>query len=279
MANKYPANLGDVLKHLILCETFAEMPERYLESHAGAPRYPLATVKPGPGGIWDFREMCSRVEPMRESQYAQLLGDLPGSPDKPGTYLGSVSLALGGLPSTVPLRVADIDSHTANRLRAELPPERCSVLEQDGLSMVRDESRVGDLVLIDPFKMSADNAGEAPLSPAEAFVRAAAAGARVLLWYPIHMPHQNLTWMPRGWPSGVSLPSRYEVRRTNTQAGLAGCGVLMTGMSRTTEERVMEITSSFGSALTARWPKHRFFHVPSDGSGGNPLSPDSQGTA
>ena len=278
MANTHPANLGDVLKHLALCEAFSDQPERYQESHAGAPSYSLEGEKTGPGGIWDFIEMCRGSSLLRDSQYAHLQGSLPGTRDAPGTYLGSVGLAAAGLPASVPLRVAELDAGTAGLLRKALPAPRCCVIEGDGLSMIESDTRPGDLVLIDPFKMSRDTRSDAALDPVTAFICAATTGARTLLWYPIHRPRQALAWMPQAWPRDTALPTRIEIRRTNTQAGLAGCGLLIAGLSEEAEERICSITAAFGSALVNRWPKHRFFSMTSDGSCGNPLAPHIQGT-
>ncbi len=73
--NHHFANIGDVMKHLVLMRVVDLMrPERYLESHAGGFDYPLAArSSPLPDGVWDFLSAAPMVRALDESDYAALL--------------------------------------------------------------------------------------------------------------------------------------------------------------------------------------------------------------
>ena len=186
MANTHPANIGDVVKHLVLCEALATQPRRYIESHAGAYSYDLATVAdPGPGGIWDFAHAANASRDLQNSAYARIALPLAGTREKPGLYLGSVALAARLLERGTPIVAAETNTRTAERLRREAARapqgQAITVVESDGLDLVVAEARAGDLVLIDPFDADAKSRGG--LTSFDAFTHAAATGATVVLWH------------------------------------------------------------------------------------------------
>ena len=101
MANPFAANFGDVVKHTVLCAVVEnERPSRYLESHAGRLDYDLATLDPGPGGVWDFLERASAFDSLSSSTYAASSGGR--WPDEnPGDVPGSIALADAILPEGI----------------------------------------------------------------------------------------------------------------------------------------------------------------------------------
>mgnify|MGYP005995471833 CR=1 FL=1 len=186
MANTHPANIGDVVKHLVLCEALATQPRRYIESHAGAYSYDLATVAdPGPGGIWDFAHAANANRDLQNSAYARIARPLAGTREKPGLYLGSVALAAQLLERGTPIVAAETNTRTAERLRHDAAGadqgHAITVVNSDGLDLVVAEARAGDLVLIDPFDADAKSHGG--LTSFDAFTHTAASGATALLWH------------------------------------------------------------------------------------------------
>ena len=186
MANTHPANIGDVVKHLVLCEALATQPRRYIESHAGAYSYDLATVAdPGPGGIWDFAHAANANRDLQNSAYARIALPLAGTREKPGLYLGSVALAAQLLERGTPIVAAETNARTAERLRHDAAGadqgHAITVVESDGLDLVVAEARAGDLVLIDPFDADAKSHGG--LTSFDAFTHTAASGATAVLWH------------------------------------------------------------------------------------------------
>jgi 23S rRNA (adenine2030-N6)-methyltransferase len=70
MANRHFARIGDVWKHLPLCELLTlEQPTFYCESHAGAALYPLTRSPDRDFGVYHFLERSPGSGLLSASRY------------------------------------------------------------------------------------------------------------------------------------------------------------------------------------------------------------------
>lgn len=262
MANTHPANLGDVFKHLFLCEALAAQPKAYIESHAGAYSYDLADVAdPGPGGIWDFAEMAATDPVLGDSVYARAALPLLGTRDTPGTYLGSVGLADAILEPACQITAAETNASTAEDLRWAVveSPRTVNVLTDplEGQDVVARMADAFSLALIDPFDVREES--RLGTSSVAAFLSAAQSGATAYLWYPLTDPGEGTPWVQDVlWASGVQ-PFQLEIRYPEKAAGLWGCGLLGCGIRPMTYGRNSALWSAFRQALLATGVEYEFF--------------------
>ncbi len=262
MANTHPANLGDVLKHLFLCEALDAKPHMYLESHAGAFSYDLATVPdPGPGGIWDFADMAGADSTLGESTYARIAVPLAGTPESPGTYLGSVGLAHEVLMPTTMFVLAEKNEDTAAALEDALAERSGSphvmTYPFDGQDVVANMAGPGALVLIDPFDVHAES--EIGLSSIEAFCRSVKKGAATYLWYPLVEQDEGTPWISEVLGAAGIWPLQLEIRYPEKCAGLWGCGIIANGVTPNTYFRITALWSSLTRELLATGTEYSFF--------------------
>ena len=229
MANKHPANFGDVLKHLILCEVISlARPRRYLESHAGAFEYEFADVESGIGGVWDFIDLANRHEALGSSRYADVLASFAGNEAASRTYPGSIAQAHLLLHPDVEILAADNHKGTASDLNSALMAagRRGGAVWTDGIDFVDSAGGSGDLILLDPYD---------PLEPSprgttslDLFGRLAERGAIVVLWYAINStssPNLRLDLLD-AHAEGARDFWRGEAELARPSAGIHGCGVM-----------------------------------------------------
>ncbi len=173
------------MKHLALMRVVDLMrPERYLESHAGGFDYPLAERSgPLPDGVWDFLSAAPMIRALDESDYAALLRATAGTPAAPGTYPGSTRCVWETCGADVEYRLNDVDSEALGSIGRAFGSRGARVVlsSGDGIDMVLDEARAGDLVLIDPFDPE-ELSPKHGLSAVRAFEQLIDLGVSVLLW-------------------------------------------------------------------------------------------------
>jgi 23S rRNA A2030 N6-methylase RlmJ len=256
VANTHPANLGDVLKHLVLCELLMQRPARYLESHGGRYIYDLTDENPGTGGVWDLQTIVQQSPAVGRTAYAMVALENAGTPQWPGTYLGSLALADRLLPLSTPVIAAEIKPATRRELERapwRRSPDRVELSAGiEGQELVAREARSGDLVLIDPFELEERSAGG--LSSYDAFDVAVERGATTLLWYPITQPpdapfepfdEEAYGRRPRVNPINFTLYYRAKA------AGLWGCGVVIDNLADVARKRTSDLLSDFFDGVLA----------------------------
>jgi 23S rRNA A2030 N6-methylase RlmJ len=230
MANKYPANIGDVFKHLLLCSILEQSPpDRYFESHGGRSEYDLDGVNCGAGGIWDFLEAAGSGSALAASSYFRIEQPIVGARNKPGTYLGSIGLAHAMLRADCEIHVAEIVDASADALEDIFSTygRPGSVHRRDGHDMVLEHAQPGDLVMLDPFDVQGVlEQSEHKMSSAATFAALANGGVAVILWYAVTERCPRLLW-PQDLAEQLEGPVwRAEMRTTADAAGLIGCGFL-----------------------------------------------------
>ncbi len=251
MANSHPANLGDVLKHLVLCEVLEELqPQRYLESHGGRFTYDLNGVETGPAGIWWFSRVAETVPALGHSAFARTVVATTGTRALPGEYFGSVAQADCLLHADAEIVVGEISDASAATLRRALAASgrRTRVVVGDGLKLVSDLASETDVVLIDPFDVHGAM-GDGPSSRA-AFTDAARAGASTFLWYAITKPRQQLGWVQDLWDACPHGLWHAEVRAPRRSAGLNGCGIIGANVGPALQARLTWLATALFDALS-----------------------------
>ena len=268
MANDFASNFGDVVKHCLLAEAVAcERPARYLESHGGRIDYELGTLTPGRGGVWDFIAVAAAHPGLQDARYLQLLHRMAGTPDAPGTYPGSVSVADAQLSPEATVFAFDLVATSGASVREALASRgRPAVVTiGDGIQGVLDHAAAGDLVLLDPFQVT-DAGGTGPDS-AGAFAALADRGIATLLWYGVFDLDAQLDW-PQDVRRSAGTPLwRVEYSCGDDEAGLTGCGVLAANLGPETERVLTRVAEALGEALTAKIPALRVMAAPSDDPG------------
>lgn len=248
VANIYAANFGDVVKHAVLCEVVVrEKPPRYLESHGGRLVYEVASLEPGPGGVWDFLELAVDHD-LSGSAYAGLIRRNAGTRHRPGTYPGSIALAAKLLPPESDVVAFELDPASASDLAEGLAAmgRSATVEVADGLNGVCEQARPGDLVLLDPFHVR--ERGEA-FSSVEAFAALATRGVTTILWYAIYDPLETDEWIADSIPSTVPPGWSARLCGDTTEGGLAGCGFLTAHLSAESETAAGSILEALARAL------------------------------
>lgn len=250
VANTYAANFGDVVKHGVLCNVVVrDRPPRYLESHGGRLVYDLANLEPGPGGVWDFLELTSDHDDLRNSTYAELIRRDAGTRHDPGRYPGSIALAAALLPVESEVVAFELVPTSATELAEGLAAmgRSATVEVADGLTSVCERARPGDLVLLDPFHVH--ERGE-DFSSAEAFALLATRGVSTMLWYAIYDPSESKEWIADAIPSTVPRGWSARLVGDTVEGGLAGCGFLTAHLSLESEAAASSIVEALARALS-----------------------------
>lgn len=215
MANRHFGKLGDVWKHLPLCEVLAqERPALYAETHAGSAAYTPIDDAERCYGVHRFRAAARRDPVLAGSRHAghlaRTLGGRDPSPrDRPALTQealvpGSPLLAMLELGASSryvlcdmdPLSTGDLSSWAA---RLDLA-DRVSVITGDGMAAVAakvlggsraSSSAASALVHVDPYDPGAHEPGS--VSALELTARLIDAGVAVMYWYGFDAPAD------RGW--------------------------------------------------------------------------------
>ena len=262
MANTHPANLGDVFKHLFLCEALQSQPVAYIDSHAGALQYELADVPdPGAGGIWDFAQMAAADDVLGDSLYARIALPRAGTPDDPGTYLGSVGLADLILAPTTSIIAVDTNDGTADELEAAFTSSARTVQVMrapvEGQDAVANRTEPGFLALIDPFDVQEES--RRGLSSVGAFRDAALRGATTFMWYPLVERDEDTPWVAGVLGNAGIQPLQLEIRYPEKAAGLWGCGLVAVGVAPQAYLRSVDLWASLRRGLASMGREYEFF--------------------
>jgi 23S rRNA (adenine2030-N6)-methyltransferase len=205
MANRHFARIGDVWKHLPLCELLSrEPPNYYCESHAGAAIYPLTHSPDRDYGVYHLLGSASANHLLSTSRYRELLGSMPTEKGYPTIYPGSAYLAMLELGASANYLLCDLDDYSAETLHdaaAALDLDsRTEIVEGDGLDAVWeaavDASHTdpeSTLVHIDPFD-PLERSARHGLSAVDLCGRLANQGIRVFYWYGFESPDEA-GWM------------------------------------------------------------------------------------
>lgn len=233
------------MKHLALVRVVELVqPARYLESHAGGFDYSLAERQgPLPDGVWDFMAAATSVRTLDESGYAAILRSVVGTQSGPGTYPGSTRLVWETIGQNAAYLLNDTDAESVASVASALESRGpvATVSWQDGIDMVVDEARSGDLVLIDPFDPEVLSP-EHGLSATGAFDALIARGVSVMLWRAINGDAEPGRGV-RGFDLCVGL------RCAERTGSMDGCEIIIGGISTDVAAEIAKLSLAHGSVL------------------------------
>jgi 23S rRNA (adenine2030-N6)-methyltransferase len=253
MASPHFGNLGDVWKHVVLCEALAsERPLHYWETHAGSASYPLSHSPARDYGAYHLLEGGWRSSRLAQSAYFQELMHFSESEEAPLSYPGSAFLAMRLLRDGTDYVFCDVDGQSVGSLheaaRALGLSQQVHSATRDGVAAIQEMSHdyKGDpadvLVHVDPFDPHDETApGLSAVSLASELI---ARGFKLMFWYGYDFPEQ------RTWPwTAVTAPGESRwcgdlIVRSNLDGGslapmsdispLIGCGVLAANLQVST---------------------------------------------
>ena len=234
----HAGNVGDVWKHAALVEILrlsGQRPVRYLDSHAGDGRYPLAATgewTEGIGRLWGLAADLARNDPLR--LYLDLCRALGGGAERPTGYPGSPVLAASMLDDAEFL-LWERDAAAHDALAARLGGDsRVRLVRGDGLAALPEaiaaaeaDGEANVVALVDPpYNEKSDW-----IAVPDAFAAAARGSSRacVVLWYPVKSltrPNAMLARLEESGVEGVAveiLTTSLESRRNR----LNGSGLIL----------------------------------------------------
>ena len=192
MANRHFGKVGDVWKHLMLCEVLAALePTHYAESHAGSGAYDLVHDDERNYGVDHFLEVSAVIETLGASASAHALHRFTSTGR--ARYPGSALQAMTLLGDTSEYLFCDVDPVSADDLRhwgRNLELSRCQVVEHDGMTAVAEwlDTCAGSrrVVHIDPFDPFAAQPGG--LSAVQLAGHVSESGSVLVYWYGFDSP-------------------------------------------------------------------------------------------
>lgn len=204
MGNRHYGEIGDVWKHLALCEILAiEHPLHFWESHAGSADYSFALSPAREYGIMHFWQHAFSLPVTAKSSYYKLL--LKWFQGSEPIYPGSPLLAMSILQSSKSsFLFCDIDQESLcsikNRANSiSINHTRLSMINQDGIdtiwSMIHQENvdPANTLIFIDPYD---------PLQPSlngvtslDLFIECINKRYKVIMWFGFDSNTYHQNWL------------------------------------------------------------------------------------
>lgn len=190
MPYQHYGNIGDIWKHLPLCEILAiERPRIYVETNAAHATYRLEGTPCQQYGVGHVYRRGAESDVMAESRYFKLLREVNANAPLPHTYLGSPALAMQVLQDVAERFIFfDIEAPAlasdASYARNLGLHERVETVLGDSISgayrLLDDLSREA-FIHIDPYTIFDPNAEG--LTYFDVFLKAAQRGLKAMLWY------------------------------------------------------------------------------------------------
>ena len=248
MSYRHFGRFGDIWKHLPLCEFLKfERPSLYIETNAAYPQYELSQSAEQKYGVYLVERNLERSAAIKESAWWQSLQSAPANAKRLTKYLGSPALAMSVLAQdTGEFVFFDIEREALQELQHHTDARGLSSRVQfrnedsvSGLAEMADSLSPSAFVHIDPYWIHEENSeGQTYF---DGFRRAAAAGAKCMLWYGFKTP-MDLDYARKGFRTGQKSGSLSAVGIELIAApfgsdpapvdpGVLGCGILVANLS------------------------------------------------
>lgn len=259
MPYRHFGNIGDVWKHLPLCEILAiEQPKVYVETNAAYAQYTLQGTPRQQYGVGHLYAYADDADAVAGSHYVQHLKAANHSAAEPHIYLGSCALAMHMLRDTARrFIICDIE---AEALESNAAYAKALGLDAT-VETVLGDSIAGTLGLlpelsddtflhIDPYHIFEPN--DAGQTYFDVFLAATRRGLRCMLWYGYFTGDEQAALIGRiradlVADARVSLDQIHGVDvwldslapdRIVANPGVVGCGVLTGNLSRDSRDAV-----------------------------------------
>lgn len=266
MPYRHYGEIGDVWKHLPLCEILALVqPRVYVETNAAFASYALTATPARRYGVMTTYRRADRSPVIDGSAYLQLLRDFNERAPVPHTYLGSPGLAMHLLNCVCrryvffdlePEPLADIDGAARVLGLAGRVETRCADSRHGALALL-DALGPEALVHVDPYELFEQGQDGAP-AYLDVVGEAARRSIPCVAWYGYFTRAEQATARRRIRAFAAAHPdaggTAVEVCMTTigdakpaVDPGIVGCGVLLVNVP----EAVRAVVGSLAAGLVA----------------------------
>ncbi len=268
MPYKHYGEMGDIWKHLPLCEVIRiECPEIYIETNSAYAQYSLDKTEEQQYGIYHLLEKAYAFPALEDSAYFKLIRPYVME----GKYMGSPGLAIALLKNIADKYIFfDIEKDALENLKSFATQsnvdEKVQVFNQDSVGGLMDMLPTlpsSTLIHIDPYTIYEPNAeGKTFL---DLFIKASQHGLKCFLWYGFETlndkDYLNDLVIKRLSQSSISSAYCCEMMMEGIQRdsvlcnpGVVGCGVLSSNLSAKSNA----IISEFADLLVALYKGSKY---------------------
>jgi len=248
MPYKHFGNIGDIWKHLPLCEVLhVEKPDSYIESNSAFPTYSLTKSPEKEYGIYHFFEMAVKHNILSESQYFKQIKKY--NKERLLHYLGSPALAINMLHySANQFEFYDLEAEPLTEIEQYAKifssNNKISTHNTDSIKALIekiDSFTANDFLFIDPYYIDQQNNSGQTFMALTA--KAINKGIKTFLWYGFVTINQknHLNTYIKEKLSGIKTNSIFNAEiildciQENdivVNPGILGCGVLIANCSK-----------------------------------------------
>ncbi len=255
MPYSHAGEIGDVWKHLPLCEILAiERPKRYFETNSACAQYVLPRSSLKEYGVFHLLSKAS-ADLVNESRYFRILKGVDIK--KSRIYFGSPAQAMTILSHEAEYFFHDIEEPPLKDIQDFAASiglrEKVTTVLGDSIAAFLDGGYLftcGDLVLIDPYQPFDRNASGQNFF--DVFIKAYRSNAKTILWYGYDdlkskkAIHSELRRIAQEYPGGRIDTfdigqSCMEEESCAVNPGVPGCGLAMANLSRPSIEKTREM--------------------------------------
>ncbi|MGK7947765.1 MAG: hypothetical protein AB4368_02885 [Xenococcaceae cyanobacterium] len=258
MSYKHFGRIGDIWKHLPLCEFLQiEQPTSYIETNSAYPEYQLTRSKELEYGIFYLQQNIQKSQLIQESVYWQVLNSLPENKNSLSKYLGSPGLALNILKSACNFIFFDLELECleAIKIKAQVINKSSTIVLKnedsiEGLIKILRDLNSTDFIHCDPYSIDLKNSNNN--SYFDAFCLAMKKGIKGMLWYGFNNIHERESLHQvflskkntKGKTSlkGIEISSiLLEKNILEVNPGILGCGILIGNLSDVSKKIFQEM--------------------------------------
>ncbi|BAZ52218.1 ribosomal RNA large subunit methyltransferase J [Nostoc sp. NIES-4103] len=258
MSYKHFGRIGDIWKHIPLCEFLAiEKPASYIETNSAYPEYQLTGSLEQEYGILYVEKNIHKSSLIQNSVYWKVLNSIFENHHGISKYLGSPALALNIL-GTLTEKFVFFDIEEACLKNIEEYAQKLNLTSQifyknedliDGLLNLIEELSIEDFIHVDPYLIHEKNTNGNTYF--DAFVKAMRKGVKGMLWYgfntskernDLHQGFQGLTNTSSISLQGIEIMSiLLDKNILDVNPGLWGCGIMIGNLSDVSSQYFKQI--------------------------------------
>ena len=281
MPYSHYGNIGDIWKHLPLCEFLkTEKPSQYIETNSASPIYSITQDPKIEYGVYTYIERVDRFKILKNAVYTKLIRKVNHNKESLQRYLGSPGLVMTYLKELPESYIFfDIEKEPLNKILKFATKKNL----QGKVEIYQQDSIIGSLKLLpqlndrafihfDPYY--AFEKGDDDISYFDVFLEASMRGLKCMLWYCFFTQNEREEIYSKIRSSlkekalkgnGIDIEGTeisLEIIKKDTipiNPGVLGCGILISNLSKKSH-RIMELYSKelvklyVGSTVFGEYP-------------------------